>query len=149
MCDGVYYTLGESDTRYFFPNPRATLPVRETKGRVVLIPWGRRKEQAGKLPLGGCARREAIHAGHWDRYFPKPARLCVKSFMVKDFEGNSHWYDLTRGQYLQGLLASEGSEQRVYIVTIEPEMPDAQHATWPRIVAEPGQRVKMNRIPAF
>jgi hypothetical protein len=40
--------------------------------------------------------------------------------MVKDFEGHSHWYDLTQSQYLQGLLAQIYNEQRVYVVTIEP-----------------------------
>ena len=46
--------------------------------------------------MGGSARREAIHAGRWDRFKPKPVRLAISSFMVKDFEGNSHWYDLTK-----------------------------------------------------
>lgn len=149
MCDGVYYSLGETDTRYFFPNPSATLPVRQSDGRIVLIPWGRRRQQAGTLPLGGCARREAIHAGRWDRYFPKPVRIGVKAFMLKDYEGHSHWYDLTKGQYLHGLLAREGNEQRVYVVTIEPEMPDSQHAVWPRIVLEPKQGLSAYSPPAL
>jgi len=74
----------------------ATLPVRKKNGQIELIPWGRRSTQEGKLPMGGSARREAIHAGRWDRFKPKPVRLAISSFMVKDFEGNSHWYDLTR-----------------------------------------------------
>jgi len=64
--------------------------------------------------------------------------------MVKDFEGNSHWYDLTKSQYLQGLLAQIDSEQRVYIVTIEPEMEDSRHAVWPRIVSEPKRVMERN-----
>ena len=86
-----------------------------------------------------AAHREAIHAGRWDRYSPKSVRIGLMSFMVKDFEGNSRWYDLTKGQYLQGLLAQNGDEQRVYIVTIEPEFEDSHHATWPKIVAEPAK----------
>lgn len=54
--------------------------------------------------------------------------------LQKDHEGRSHWYDLTRGQVIQGLVACTGQEQRVYVVTIEPEMPDAVHDRWLRIV---------------
>ncbi|HEV7163975.1 MAG TPA: hypothetical protein VGO35_01120 [Gammaproteobacteria bacterium] len=51
-----------------------------------------------------ATRREAIHAGRWDRYAPKSVRISVTSFMVKDFEGNSRWCGLTKGQYLQGIV---------------------------------------------
>jgi predicted DNA-binding WGR domain protein len=55
--------------------------------------------------------------------------------MEKDFEGQSHWYDLNKGQYLQGLLARDGNEQRIYVVTIEPEVEDSHiHNRWPRVV---------------
>jgi hypothetical protein len=63
-----------------------------------------------------------------------PVKLPIKSFMEKDIEGNTHWYDLTRGKYLQGLVAREKHEQRLYIVTVEPELPDAVHERWPRVV---------------
>ncbi|PHS68199.1 MAG: hypothetical protein COB23_09495 [Methylophaga sp.] len=44
-------------------------------------------------------------------------------------------YDLNKGQYLQGLLARDNNEQRIYVVTIEPEVEDAQiHNRWPRVV---------------
>ncbi len=55
--------------------------------------------------------------------------------MEKDIEGKSHWFTLTSGQWVQGLLAQQGSEQRVYVVTILPEMPEAVHPRWPRIVS--------------
>lgn len=145
MCDGIYYMQGAKTTRYFFPNPRATLPVRKRNGEIELIPWGRRTTQAGKLPMGGAARRDAIHAGRWDRFNAKPVRIALTSFMVKDFEGNSCWYDLTKSQFLQGLLAQIEGEQRVYIVTIEPEMEDSRHAVWPRIVSEPKLAMEHSR----
>lgn len=134
MCGGVYYTLNGEEFRVYFPNPKATLPVQRKAGGSVLLPWGRRKEQAGELPLGGWARLDSIYAGRWDRWFPRAVKLPVHAFMEKDHEGRSHWYDLTRGQVIQGLVARTGQEQRVYVVTIEPEMPDAVHDRWPRIV---------------
>jgi len=134
MCGGVYYTHNEQDVRAYFPNPKAMLPVRQKNGDVCLLPWGRRQEQKGILPLGGWARLDSIYAGRWDRWFPKPVKLNIKSFMEKDIESHSHWFDLTRGQWIQGLIAREGAEQRVYVVTITPEMNDAVHERWPRVL---------------
>jgi len=135
MSGGVYYTVNGQDVRVYFPNPGACLPVRTRAGTPGLLPWGRRHEQAGHLPLGGWARLDSIYAGRWDRWFPVPVKLSVKSFMEKDFEGHSHWYDLTRGQWIQGLVARDRHERRVYVVTVEPELPDMIHGRWPRILS--------------
>ena len=134
MCGGVYYTIDGQDVRVYFPNPKAVLPVRMKNKKIELLPWGRRKEQAGILPLGGWARLDSIYAGRWDKWFPKPVKLPVKSFMEKDLEGQSHWFDLTKGQSIQGLIARDKYEQRIYVVTITPELEDAVHNRWPRII---------------
>jgi hypothetical protein len=54
--------------------------------------------------------------------------------MKTDYEGRVHWYEVTRGQWIQGLLAHENNEYRVYIVTIIPELLDICHDRWPRII---------------
>ena len=133
MC-GVYYSIGGQDVRVYFPNPKATLPVKKKTGGVELLPWGRRKQQKGVLPLGGWARLDSIYSGRWDRWFPIPVKLDIKSFMEKDMEGHSHWYDLTKGQWLQGLIARDHQEQRIYVVTVTPELEDAVHDRWPRVL---------------
>ena len=120
--------------RYYFPNPKAVLPVK-TKTETVLIPWGRRKEQVGRLPNGGWARLDSIYAGRWEKYFPVPVKLAINQFMEKDIEQTSHWFDITKGKWIQGLIARDGAEQRVYVVTVEPEMADAVHDRWPRIMS--------------
>ncbi|MDZ4263863.1 MAG: hypothetical protein U1B30_16235 [Pseudomonadota bacterium] len=135
MCGGVYYTHNEQDVRVYFPNPKARLPVRQKTGEIVLLPWGRRQDQKSKLPLSGWARLDSIYAGRWNRWFPKSVKLPIKSFMEKDIEGHSHWFYLTQGQWIQGLVARDGSEQRVYVATITPEMADAVHERWPRVVS--------------
>ena len=135
MCGGVLYTYEGKDYRVYFPNPGALLPVRMKDGGVSLLPWGRRKEQAGQLPMGGWARLDSINAGKWDRYFPTPTKIMVDQFMEKDIEGRSHWFLVTPGQWIQGLVAREHDEQRVYVVTIAPEFDDAVHDRWPRILA--------------
>lgn len=137
MCGGVEYTHNNQTTRVHFPNPKALLPVRTRHGNIKLITWGRRKQQIGELPVGGWARLDSIEKGIWDRWFPKPVKIIVNQFMEKDIENNSHWFELTPGQCIQGLLARNHNEMRIYIVTIAPEMPDAIHQRWPRIITMP------------
>jgi len=135
MCGGVYFEHKDDVLRQYFPNPKAVLPVRKKDDSLILMPWGRRQKQEGSLPLGGWARLDSIYTGVWDKYFPTPIKIPALSFMEKDFEGNSHWYDLNKGQFIQGLLARHNNEQRVYVVTIEPELEDANiHNRWHRIV---------------
>jgi len=134
MCGGVLYLRGDREVRVYFPNPRAVLPARTRSGDTTLLPWGRRRQQAGKLPLGGWARLESIYGGRWDRWFPIPVKLPIHSFMEKDIEGHECWYSLVGGQCVQGLVARNGHEQRLYVVTVEPELEDAIHDRWPRIM---------------
>ena len=135
MCGGVYYSHDGEDKKVYFPNPYALLPVRMRDKSIELLAWGRRKEQLGNLPLGGWARLESINTGRWDKYFPKPVKIPVKSFMEKDHVGQSHWFDLTKGQCIQGLVARDKDESRLYDVTVTPEDPSAVHDRWPRIVS--------------
>lgn len=135
MCGGVYYIHKNQESRIYFPNPKAVLPVIEKDKNIVLLPWGRRKEQKGNLPMGGWARLDSIYAGRWDKWFPIPVKLPVTQFMEKDIQGNSHWFDITKGQFIQGLIARDKYEQRVYVVTIAPELEDATHERWPRILS--------------
>ncbi len=135
MCGGVLYQTPDGETiRVYFPNPKATLPVRKKDGSSMQLPWGRRREQSGQLPLGGWARLDSIYAGRWDRYFPKSVKLPIVQFMEKDISGSSHWFDIVKGRFIQGLIASLDQERRVYVVTITPEFDQAVHDRWPRII---------------
>ena len=134
MCGGVIFSHQGQDFRLFFPNPKAVVPVLQKGAGTLLLPWGRRKAQLGVLPPGGWARLESIYDGRWDRYFPTPVKLPILQFMEKDIEGVSRWYELSPGQWIQGLVAREKYEQRVYIVTVEPDFRDAVHDRWPRIM---------------
>lgn len=134
MCGGVLFTYQGRELRVFFPNPKAVLPVRTKSGGVEILTWGRRKEDQGLLPPGGWARLDSIRAGRWDKWFPVPVKLPVTRFMEKDTHGKSHWFDITGGHWIQGLVARDADERRVYVVTIKPELPDAVHDRWPRIL---------------
>lgn len=137
MCDAVRFQLGQEILSVNFTQPAARLPVRMRDGSVRLFPWGRRSKQPGKLPLGGHASLDAIHSGAWDRFFPKPVKIPHLAFMEKDFENRSNWYDngMPTARFIQGLLAREGAEVRVYIVVLKPGAEVSYyHETWPRIV---------------
>ena len=134
MCGGVDYTYQSEAYRYYFPNPKAVLPVYMKDGAVHLMPWGRRNHQHGQLPLGGWARLDSIYAGRWARYSPIPVKMPIARFMEKDVERHSHWFDMAEGKWMQGLVASNSQEQRIYVVTVEASA-DAVHDRWPRILA--------------
>lgn len=129
----IFQHQGKTHTVYF-ARAKALLPVRLANGEVKLVTWGRRQQENSEMPLGGWARLNAIHDGKWSLYLPKPVRLPIDKFMKTDFEGHVHWYEVSKGQYIQGLLAHEENEYRVYIVTIVPELLDICHDRWPRIV---------------
>lgn len=135
MCGGIQYTHDNKEQVFYFPNPHAKLPVLKRNGGVAFLTWGRRQNEAGTLPLGGWARLESIQQGKWDKYFPRAVKIPVKRFMEKDHQETSHWFEVTRGQYIQGLIARYATECRVYIVTIVPQRHNAIHERWPRLIA--------------
>ena len=134
MCGAISFEDNGELVNVYFPNPRAMLPVLTKQQERVKLPWGRRKNQTGNLPMGGWARLDSIHQGRWNKYFAKPVKLAVSAFMEKDIEGTPHWYPIIKGQYLQGLLAQYGGERRIYVVTITPQREDSLHERWPRII---------------
>jgi putative SOS response-associated peptidase YedK len=137
MCGGVYYKKGDEVVRTYFPNPKAQLPVMTADGDTELVQWGRREGQEGNLPMTGWARLDSIRAGKWKRCAPIPVKIPVLSFMEKDYQGQSHRYDLDGDQFIQGLLAQSGHEKRVYVVTIQPTEEQADiHNRWPRVLSE-------------
>lgn len=131
----IYQHQGKIHTVYF-SRSKALLPVKLANGEMKLVMWGRRQQENSEMPLGGWARLHSIHDGKWSQYLPKPVRLPITKFMKTDFEGHAHWYEIVKGQWIQGLLAREGDEYRVYIVTIVPELLDICHDRWPRIIAK-------------
>ena len=82
MCGGVRYTIKKETLRVYFPNPQAQLPILMKDGNISLLPWGRRKEQEGNLPLGGWARLDSINAGKWEYAQPTPVKIAVDAFML-------------------------------------------------------------------
>jgi hypothetical protein len=99
--------------------------------------WGKRNEEPDRFfAPGGWARLESVKEGKWKRFHPTPVLLPVRSFLEKDHERKSHWFDVPPGQVIQGLLANHDDESRVYLVTIDtPAEYHYIHDRWPRLVA--------------
>ncbi len=135
MANGVFFKRDGADVRFYFPNPKAVLPVLTRSNAMQFITWGRRKKEKSALPLGGWAPLESVQSGYWDEWQPRPVKLPLTQFMEQDIFGNTQWFDITDGQFIQGLLARDGKEQRVYIVTILPQFGVSVYQRWPRILS--------------
>ncbi|MEO8402916.1 MAG: hypothetical protein ABI597_14180 [Gammaproteobacteria bacterium] len=121
----------------FFSRMNAVLPVKLKNGDCKLVAWGRRENENSEMPLGGWARSTAIKNNQdqrWNMYSPKPVQISIDKFMEKNFEGKACWYEITKGQCIQGLLAKEQDEYRLYIVTVDPEDLTNCHYRWPHII---------------
>lgn len=134
MCGGVMYIRDNEIKKVYFPNPYAELPVLKNDGSLDYIRWGRREKQPGELPLGGWCRLESLKKGIWDKYFPKHCKIRVDEFMERDrATGQSHWFSVTKGSYIHGVIARSEDEIRLYVVTIAAPDNDI-HDRWPRIL---------------
>jgi hypothetical protein len=135
MCHAIAFIHNGKEHVVYFKDYKAVVPVRTKSRGTLLVPWGRQQHQAGRLPLGGWARHSDIVKGKWNKWLPKPVKLCLTKFMELDIEAIPHWFPLVKSHYIQGLLANEGDEYRVYIVTVEPELHNEQFLRWPRSIS--------------
>lgn len=137
MAEAVIFTYQSQIYTVHFSQARAMLPVKLKNGTIKLVTWGRRENENSEMPLGGWARLNSIRNNtdqRWHMYLPKPVHIPITKFMEKNFEGKSCWYEINKGQYIQGLLAQQEDEYRLYIVTIDPTDLTNCHYRWPHIM---------------
>ena len=134
MCLGITYNYQNQEHRVFFLDPRAQLPVKKKSGKEILITWGRRKNEKINFPLGARALLTDIRAGYWNQWHPKAVKVYAKGFAEQDIEGQAGWFDVTKGKWIQALLARNGVESRIYIVTITPIIREMAYERWPRVL---------------
>lgn len=137
MCEAVRYYVENELLSVSISQVSAKLPVLLRDGTISLLPWGRRKDQQGKLPVGGTADIDTIYSGRWDKYFPTPVKIPYAAYMLRDFEERIKWYEnlVPKTTYIQGLVAKEGNERRVYIVTRQSTVDIADfHDRMPRLI---------------
>jgi hypothetical protein len=137
MCEAIIYPMSGKIGKIYFSHSNAKLPVKCLNGEVEFITWGRREHEAGSLPIGGWANHKALRQGRWDKFFPINVKILAHEFMLKDLStGLSNWYSLNDTQFIHGIIARDGQEQRLYIVTIQRELSSFDGA-WPRILTMP------------
>lgn len=137
MPEAVIFSYQDKMYTVSFNQSKAMLPVKLKNGEARLVTWGRRENENSELPLGGWARLTLVKNDKrslWDHYSPKPVQIPVQKFMEKNFEGKPCWYEITKGQCIQGLLAHHNNEYRIYFVTIDPEDLMNCHYRWPHII---------------
>ena len=137
MCGGIKYTDKQNKAwTVYFPSPKAALPVLKKDGEIEWIKWGKRIEETDKFFInGGWARLDSIKMGKWEYCHPAPVLISVQSFMEKDHDKKSHWFEVQANKVIQGLLAQHNDEIRVYVVTTDtPAEYNYIHDRWPRII---------------
>ena len=91
---------------------------------------------AKRFPEENCARLEDIRANKCASYEPGPVRILTSPLIQLDPMIGPVYLPLKRGEFIQGLLASIGDHQRVYVVTVlaAPAYAD-RWPDWPRSCA--------------
>ena len=136
MPEAVIFNYQSKHYTVSFTQTNALLPIKLRNGNYQLVTWGRRERENSEMPLGGWARLSNVKDkdNRWKMYLPKPVQIPIIKFMEKDFEGKSCWYEVTKGKCIQGLLAQDQDEFRVYLVMVEPEDLMNCHYRWPNII---------------
>lgn len=57
--------------------------------------------------------------------------------MERDVMGNEQWNQITAGNYLQGLIAQNNNQARLYVVCLDSGPDEIYYERWPRIVSAP------------
>lgn len=138
MCRAVRFRFDERDWQVRFSQHNARLPLFNPRSKeIALFTWGRRPREISGLPNGGWARRVTIQSGRWDKFNPKPVRILLNAFMEMDVAGKEQWFEVTKGNFVQGLLATFEMEKRVYVVSLDTSLEETHFERWPRIIASP------------
>lgn len=128
MCGGFKYKvkpadkLVEMEKKVFFPIPHAQIPVITGEGVLEFCQWGKRKGEQPEIdvPQTGWARLGSLAEGKWNHYNPARVKIPALSWMEKDKDKQSHWFDMPDGGgYLQGVRIDRDDLSFVYVVTKE------------------------------
>ncbi len=97
-------------------------------GAIRFYRWGARSAQyfspdnlggyAAKFPETCCAALADVRAGKWTAYGPRPVRIIASRIIQIDRMIGPVYFQLKAGEFIQGFLASIGSHERVYVVTV-------------------------------
>lgn len=95
--------------------------------------WGRNQYENGNLPIGGWCRQDLLAQGAFDHWQPQFVRLPVKGFAIHNMLARLHWFEVSPGEYLQGVILTEAGERRLYLVIMQTQRLDNWFWQWPII----------------
>lgn len=132
MCSGIEYQ-GEM---HLWRDPDVQLPVMMKDGTISWLRWGERHGVQSPFFQGPCARLESIKERKWEKFQPRAVKIPIDRYMERDQKGAPYWVKVEAGSYLQGLLATWGETQRIYVVTVDSPT-EFLHVQprWPRVVS--------------
>lgn len=126
MCGGMEYQYTDPVTgevlvrKVFFPIPKARIPVITEEGSAVeFCRWGKRQGEDPEfdVPVTGWARLLSLKEGKWNRYNPRRVTIPALRWMEKDAQRQSHWFDMSPGQAILGVMIEQQGERFAYVVT--------------------------------
>lgn len=132
MCQRVIYFLPTQKHLVSFNDFKARLPVLLQNGQVKPLLWGKKANYSNSLPTGSWLSLDSIKAGKWDKFFPKPVKLPIRSFSVLNNRGIEHWFDITAEKVIQGTVIKHEKDYYVYIVMLPIQSGEYPH--WPRLL---------------
>ena len=145
MCQAVTFQLASSHKgKVCFTQAAACLPIQTRSGKVRWIAWGRRLQESGELPYGGTLLRHMLTESPCQELFPRPVKILLTGFFLRDLEDRMRYYPLVKNQLLQGVLLASGQEARVYVLMTALERSSLLHLQWPRIV---NQQIAYPQLP--
>jgi len=144
MCVAVIYNIDHYLTTDYFAQPKASLPVLLKNGGRGVVVWGRRESETGNLPEGAGLFLEDIHRGVWNEFFPKPVKLPLVRFAMRNKANKLLWFELLKEHLVQGVVLCFNSEIRCYIVYIKTHQPTHPAVFWPRILYRGEQLTMLN-----
>ena len=115
MCSGIEY----EGQMHLWKDQDVHLPVRLRDGSLKWVRWGERHGVQSPFFQGPCARLESIKERKWNRFNPRSVKIVMDRYMERDQKNKPYWVKAPEGAVLQGLLATWGDEQRIYVVTTE------------------------------
>ncbi len=134
MYIAAWYAKNDKKVITHFCAMQAILPIQNNHiHKQQFIIWGRRKNEYGQLPTGASVTLESVKSNLWRNYSPALIKIPIIKFMEHDLNNHAEWFDIPKGQFIQGLVLQHKAEKRVYIISLIRHMTPHVYLHWPNI----------------
>jgi hypothetical protein len=135
MCIAAWYCKNDKNVITHFCAMRAVLPIQNSQiNKQQFIIWGRRNNEYGQLPKGASVSLESVKSNQWRHYSPVLVKIPITKFMEHDLNNHAEWFDIPKGQLIQGIVLQHKAEKRCYIISSIKHLAPHVYLHWPNIV---------------